>query len=748
MKEISTRLDQIRVKINNLENFEVESMFREAQQSFFSTDYYVFMFVIQMSVLLMCLMFYPSIDPRYTLEGLGSYVSLNNSITSSYVEIMYLLAIMLCFSLIIVDRFLYLCTNNAMKYFFQIAWCLVFHFCMLYEFKMQADVDTNSTRNWILFIYYFSQALYFFVSAKQIRTGYKERDAHGEFLLRFHMDSNYNLRPGKVIYFTFQIYRLIPFMFEIRAVLDWWCIPTSLDFYEWFKVADLQATLFKNAYLRHAERGNDERYVGQIQPGWYKHLAGGLVFLALLAVIWGPLLIFSSASPVLASNEVTQLESTISLVLPYATLPMWTQRATEFLEVESTSAFATCYARSNSLATAETKLFLADLGSVSQIRYTTPKAFADILQDYVVGSASVVELKITHKVDTVSSDSSTSIYKPLETYVTLTTEEITRLKEISQTIYALDFASTSTETMTRNSTFQDSLIANSAGSPAFAASMAHNLVVNFHTNQNELWWSFSYESSDYDTCTRGPDDYPPEWDRNANATRNELEMLIWTDPVPTGVFADSAYNLSGLYILLFFTVGTLVRGALKNIGDRAIFEDMEDVRYPVRLCASMSRCRELHVRGINRGTKGWRASLSVWDNIKYFIKTQLGMRSPQEQADLISRMDYLTVEHQLYIELIKLYRRPDKLYEHTTVSLDGLPSENRELFVDGKKYLKGVWSQPQPYHSGFHKTLADEKVAAEAARAGKVTDMLAKVDRSDLDDGLKEVLVEILTRDN
>ena len=50
-------------------------------------------------------------------------------------------------------------------------------------------------------------------------------------------------------------------------------IPTSLDIYEWFKVSDIHGALFKNAYLREAERQMD-RYIGLQQTKAYKLGAG------------------------------------------------------------------------------------------------------------------------------------------------------------------------------------------------------------------------------------------------------------------------------------------------------------------------------------------------------------------------------------------------------------------------------------------------------------------------------------------
>lgn len=36
----------------------------------------------------------------------------------------------------------------------------------------------------------------------------------------------------------------VPFLYEIRTLLDWTCISTSLDWYAWLKLEDIRASLF------------------------------------------------------------------------------------------------------------------------------------------------------------------------------------------------------------------------------------------------------------------------------------------------------------------------------------------------------------------------------------------------------------------------------------------------------------------------------------------------------------------------
>ena len=42
-----------------------------------------------------------------------------------------------------------------------------------------------------------------------------------------------------VQYYGLMIYRLIPFWFEMRTILDWAFTPTTLRMDQWFKVVDI-----------------------------------------------------------------------------------------------------------------------------------------------------------------------------------------------------------------------------------------------------------------------------------------------------------------------------------------------------------------------------------------------------------------------------------------------------------------------------------------------------------------------------
>lgn len=82
----------------------------------------------------------------------------------------------------------------------------------------------------------------------------------------------------------FIVYRHLPFLSEMRALLDYTCSKTTLDLKDWFKLEDIVASLYLVA-ARNAERR--KKPFGAPQPSHMRVLALGL-FGALVAVVCNP----------------------------------------------------------------------------------------------------------------------------------------------------------------------------------------------------------------------------------------------------------------------------------------------------------------------------------------------------------------------------------------------------------------------------------------------------------------------------
>jgi hypothetical protein len=101
----------------------------------------------------------------------------------------------------------------------------------------------------------------------------------------------------------FRIYCALPFLHELRVLTDWTVTKTSLNFFMWMKLEDAHHNLFRVRLDMEYRRMTRE---AEKRPICEKFLVGGLLLLALLILLVGPVLFFSSLNLFfVAPNPVT-----------------------------------------------------------------------------------------------------------------------------------------------------------------------------------------------------------------------------------------------------------------------------------------------------------------------------------------------------------------------------------------------------------------------------------------------------------
>jgi hypothetical protein len=107
--------------------------------------------------------------------------------------------------------------------------------------------------------------------------------------------------------YTYAIYRAIPFVYELRTLLDWTCTDTTLEFRDFLKYEDIRSALFlvKCDLDRKAKMN---RAFGQPQERSVKILSGLSVFVLLVLILCLPLVMFSKANDNLTANPITHVD--------------------------------------------------------------------------------------------------------------------------------------------------------------------------------------------------------------------------------------------------------------------------------------------------------------------------------------------------------------------------------------------------------------------------------------------------------
>ncbi|CAH1268772.1 PIEZO2 [Branchiostoma lanceolatum] len=223
-----------------------------------------------------------------------------SSISENQVPLPFLVMLLIQFAMIVVDRALYLRKNVPGKFIFQIVLVIGVHLWMF--FVLPGFTDRPFVENSPAQLWYFTKCVYFGLSAYQIRSGYPTRIL-GNFLTK-----KYNY----INLLLFQGFQVVPFLVELRYVMDWVWTDTTLGLSSWLQMEDIYANIFCLKCMREAEK----RYPiprGVKKKAMVKYGAGGLLVFLLIIIIWFPLLFMSLVNTAGLPNH--PIDATIEIAM-------------------------------------------------------------------------------------------------------------------------------------------------------------------------------------------------------------------------------------------------------------------------------------------------------------------------------------------------------------------------------------------------------------------------------------------------
>ncbi|KAG0610440.1 hypothetical protein M758_7G065700 [Ceratodon purpureus] len=236
----------------------------------------------------------------------------------------FIFVLMTLFFMIVADRVLYLCsfaTGKMFSYFFSLVLYTTYASKVVWE--IEATVEPESFI--LLRAFYLMKGLSLALQAMQIKYGLPHKSAlYGQFLAR---------RVNTLSWCGYRVYRALPFLFELRCVLDWSCTTTALTMYDWLKLEDIYGSLFlvqcdvKLVRARHR--------LGQKQGMWIKFCSGILLFCVLIGVIWAPMLIYSSGNPTNMANPVNDVRAGIEVKTVGGKFPLYETGLCHIYNLES-----------------------------------------------------------------------------------------------------------------------------------------------------------------------------------------------------------------------------------------------------------------------------------------------------------------------------------------------------------------------------------------------------------------------------
>ncbi|XP_076272842.1 piezo-type mechanosensitive ion channel component-like isoform X2 [Rhynchophorus ferrugineus] len=240
----------------------------------------------------------------YAFVGEGETLGFVGFLKFNRVPISFISVFLCLFGLMVFDRWIYKGRRRFVKILFHFFQVIAFHIWFFVLYPMVTQKTFNRTPP--VQVFYVLKCLYFLFSAYQIRNGYP-------LLTSFHcLWSGYTLFHR----FAFKMYILIPYLFEMRSLLDWTCTDSCLGVSQWFKMEDITNNIFEQMCERNFELLTDKGS-GKRKNRKIKYLIGGTLFVLLTLTLILPFLLFSLSDTVGVTTRPARLKMSVFLGTEY-----------------------------------------------------------------------------------------------------------------------------------------------------------------------------------------------------------------------------------------------------------------------------------------------------------------------------------------------------------------------------------------------------------------------------------------------
>ncbi|KAM8838287.1 piezo-type mechanosensitive ion channel component 2 isoform 4-T4 [Synchiropus picturatus] len=509
--------------------------------------------------------------------GKHSAADITSSLSEDQVPGPFLVMVLIQFGTMVVDRALYLRKSVMGKVIFQVILVFGIHFWMF--FILPGITEKRFSKNTVAQMWYFVKCIYFGLSAYQIRCGYPTR-VLGNFLTK-----SYNY----VNLFLFQGFRLVPFLTELRAVMDWVWTDTSLSLSSWICVEDIYAHIF----ILKCWRESEKRYPqprGQKKKKVVKYGMGGMIVMLLICIVWFPLLFMSlvkSVAGVVNPPLDVSFEITLAGFQPIFTMSAQQKQLQNVSEQEFDGFKKKYQSDDNALQWLESymagDLIIAELkGSSNSLWTISPPSRTNLIEmlntteeDFPITVSWSVQrnLSLGAKAETASGKRVTSLDpKTKEDLINLLSGNSSNAQVTLTDIFPRYIrAPSDSDSKPVEQLYKDEKM------------FSINLMLmrtQQDSDQNQEWWIVNQTEG-------GP------IERKRSSYDAGLEVYVFSDQVsPPSLGFLAGYGIMGLYASVVLVIGKFVREFFSGISHTIMFEELPNVDRILKLCTDIFLVRE------------------------------------------------------------------------------------------------------------------------------------------------------------
>lgn len=263
-------------------------------------DLYPAICAVQILLMIYMIFFYPLMTyvQGFSIEDSTKYFQFSSDMVIGVLVHVIVMIIERYIAIIVMSRR----TKLIIKYVFTMVILLLFSWFIYYKAPIQTFISSEATiysPSPALIAFSFFYFLYFYLSALQIKYGYKE----------FKSLNSLMTRRGYANYYAVSVYTAIPFLYELKIIIDWTFTSTSLSLFDWFR----QFSIYLRAFKAKIQYYNDTSNTLGQEQAWYSKLIGWAGFIIIILIIFGPMILFSGLNPIAQPNLVTSGSLSVAL---------------------------------------------------------------------------------------------------------------------------------------------------------------------------------------------------------------------------------------------------------------------------------------------------------------------------------------------------------------------------------------------------------------------------------------------------